>query len=332
MKYLKSLFVVVMFFILLPSYSYGDEREDREKYKHSKNVFPSIIKLPTGFRAEGIAKGRKYFGYAGSLRNGDIYKFDFRTGLEIATFKGEPGDVSLGLAFDKKNNNLFVAGLLNGTVTVYDAKHGDKLAIHHVSPPGGLVNDGIVTKDAAYFTDSLIPQIYRIPLKSKKHDEHHNSTAVIPLTGDFEFIQGQINANGIEETKNKQGLYVINSYLGILYFVDKMTGVSTLIPISGGDLINGDGLFLDGDRLYISQNFFNQVSVVELSDDGMSGKIVEVINDSRFKIPTTVTIFRDGLYVINSHFDISPPPLPGVPEPDPNIEYEIIRVDIENHD
>ncbi len=76
--------------------------------------------------------------------------------------------------------------------------------------------------------------------------------------------------------------------------------------------------------MYVVQNFINQVSVVELSPDLISGEVVETITSDLFRVPTTGAMFGDALYVVNARFDAAfPPVFGGAPMA---IEYEVVAV------
>ncbi len=44
---------------------------------------------------------------------------------------------------------------------------------------------------------------------------------VVPLTGEFTFMPGEFNTNGIDATPNGKTLVIVNSFLGKLYTVDQ---------------------------------------------------------------------------------------------------------------
>src|SRR5688500_2919618 len=89
--------------------------------------FPEVIALPNGFRPEGIAAGRGYTLYAGSLATGAIYQADARTGEGDLLVGPQAGRVSVGLEFDQSTGYLFVAGGPTGSGYVYDTRTGADL-------------------------------------------------------------------------------------------------------------------------------------------------------------------------------------------------------------
>ncbi|MFN2469894.1 MAG: hypothetical protein ABR583_02690 [Gaiellaceae bacterium] len=47
---------------------------------------------------------------------------------------------------------------------------------------------------------------------------------------------------------------------GLLFKVNPKTGVTRRSVLTGGDVRNGDGILLDGKRLYVVQNRNNQIA------------------------------------------------------------------------
>jgi sugar lactone lactonase YvrE len=303
-------------------------------------AFPKRIMLPNGFQPEGIATGRGTDFYVGSLGRladdgvttigGAIYKGDLRTGQGQVLVPSEAGRMAIGLAVDRRTNYLFVAGGPFGNATVYDAATGATVAEYQLTTAPfltNLINDVIVTRQAAYFTDSFRPFLYRVPLGPGGALLDPAMVQEIPLGGDFDHVPGQINANGIDATPNGKWLVVVNYHLGTLYRVEPDTGMAVQIDIGGDTLPYGDGILLDGKTLYVMQNEFNHIAVVDLAPDLLSGTVVRYITDpDYFKVPTTIAEFGSNLYAVNSRFDVAPPPLPGNPPADPNLEYDVIKV------
>ena len=127
--------------------------------------FPDSIPLPDDFAPEGIATGAGTTFYAGSITLGDIYRGDLRTGEGAIFIDAPPGRSALGLKVDRRHGLLFVAGGVTGQAYVYDLRTGVPVASYQFGTPGAsLVNDVIVTRDAAYFTDSFAPVLYVVPI------------------------------------------------------------------------------------------------------------------------------------------------------------------------
>ena len=114
------------------------------------NAFPETIPLPNGFQPEGIAIGGTTF-YVGSIPTGAIYRGNLRTGKGAVLVPGEAGKAAIGLSLDR--GRLFVAGGSTGEGYVYDARTGRELARYVLTTGATFVNDVVVTRTAAWFTD-----------------------------------------------------------------------------------------------------------------------------------------------------------------------------------
>ncbi len=280
-------------------------------------VFPKIVPLPNGFQPEGIVVGNGTDLYAGSLATGAIYQANLRTGKGEIVVPAQAGRIAVGLAFDPRTNYLFVAGGPLGAAYVYDARTGESVASYPLTVAASFINDVIVTDEAAYFTNSFQPVYYRIPLSEEGQLPDPSAVQAIPLTGDFVFVPGAFNANGIEATPDGRYLVIVNSATGELYRVDPPTGHATLIDLNGASVPAGDGLLLAGQTLYVVQNSFNQIAVVQLDPTLTSGQIIKLATDPAFRVPTTIAKFGNALYVVNARF--------GTP-PTPDTEYEVVKV------
>jgi len=277
--------------------------------------FPEVLPLPDGFQPEGIAIGPGTTFYVGSIPTGAIYRGNLRTGDGALLVQPTEGRAAIGLSVVRGGKRLFVAGGPTGQGYVYDTRTGDELAVYQLTEPGTFVNDVVVTRDAAYFTDSAKPAIYRVALGPGGAPTSEVET--IELGGDFEFVPGAFNLNGIDATPNGKTLVVVNSTLGALYTVDPKTGVATRIDLGGATLPNGDGILLDGRTLYVVQNRLNQIAVVRLSEDLSQGEVVGLITDRDFRVPTTIAEFGNRLYAVNARFGT---------EPTPTTDYEVVQV------
>ena len=283
----------------------------------SAQTFPDVLHLPNGFQPEGIASGNGTTFYVGSIPTGAVYRGDLRTGegAVLVPPHEEEGRAAIGLKFDPRTGYLFVAGGPTGFAYIYDGQTGADVDQIQLTTLASFINDVVVTKDAAYFTNSFQPELYRVPLANNGQPLGISET--IPLTGDYVFTPGQFNANGIAATPNGKTLIIVNSVDGALYKVDPNTGVATSIDLGGASVPNGDGILLQGKTLYVVQNVLNQIAVIQLSSDYTSGTIVDTITSPLFRVPTTIARFGDSLYAVNARFDTPPTP---------STEYEVVRV------
>lgn len=281
-------------------------------------AFPDLIPLPDGWQPEGIVVGKGTTIYSGSRDNGGIYQADLRTGEGSILVPPQTDRVAIGLSYDDRTGYLFAAGGGEGAAYVYDSEAGTPIAEFAlpICPEGTFVNDVVVTRDAAYLTDSSCPQIYRIPLGPDGTLPDPSEVEAIPLGGDYEHQPG-FNANGIDATANGKALVIVQSGTGLLFKVDPETGEATAIDLGGALVRNGDGILLDGHDLYVVRNRDNIVTAIQLSADLTEGEVVDEITSPAFRVPTTIAEQGNRLYVVNARF--------GVSDPD-DAEYEIVQV------
>ena len=290
--------------------------------------FPASIPLPAGFYPEGIAIGEGHDFYVGSLFGGAVYKGDLRTGRGQILASGVHGRVVAGLKFDARSRLLWGVGFdaAGGRAFVFDSRSGRQVAAIEI--PGGAFpssfpNDLAVTRDAVYITDSVRDVIWSVPLDRRGRPA--GPARAIPLTGDFTFLTGgRTNLNGIAATQSGRELVAVHSTLGVLYRIDPRTGTATAIDLGGGAVLRGDGIVLNGNTLYVVQNFLNQVSVVSLDRKLTAGRVTEVITSDLFRVPSTAARFGNSLYIVNARFDVALPPfLGGQPMV---LDYDVVRV------
>ena len=280
--------------------------------------FPDVIDLPVF--PEGIAVGTGSEFYVGNLAaGGAIYTGELRSG-DVTLLRAADGRPTTGLKFDDRSGYLFAARGSSGWATVLDAATGAvvadmQLALTSTAAPS-FVNDVIVTREAAYFTDSRRPVLYRVPLGAG--GELAGGFEVLPMTGDF--VQGPITcalpviggaarpgplfANGIEATPDGRWLIVNSLANGRLYRVDPATGEALRIVLGGGDVCLADGNLLEGRTLYVVRNLASRIAVVTLAQDYLSGTIDEELTTAN---PiTTIARFGRSLYAVTAGFAFLP--------------------------
>jgi sugar lactone lactonase YvrE len=292
---------------------------------------PAVIQLPQNFRPEGIATAKRHTFFVGSVLTGAIYRGSLRSGEGDILVEGGPqamGDdrAATGLKVDRFGR-LFASGGDSKHIRVYDARTGTQLRDYSVGADGsftaGFINDVIVTKRGAYFTDSNNAWLYFIPFGD--HGELGDLRRIM-LNGDYVNGDG-FNANGIVAARGGKSLIVVKSNTGELFDVDAATGVADRIEVTGGDgeLINADGMLLKGRKLFVVENRDDPdpnaagvgvVSVVKLGRDLASGRIAGTIHSDLFQVPTTIARSGGRNYVVNAKF--------GLPNPDGS--FEVVKV------
>ncbi len=221
------------------------------------------------------------------------------------------GRAAIGLKYDRRGDRLFVSGGPTGKAFVYDEDTGAKLAALKLTTPSlTFINDVVLTRRVAYFTDSEQPVIYAV-----KGDL--SGVKRIKLK-DFPMDPVEFDLNGIEAARNGRVLLAVQGSTGVLWRIDPATGSYAAVDLRGAELPNGDGLLLLGRRtLLVVQNLLNQIAVVRLDRGYTSGRVVGTITDRGFDVPTTVARKRGSLYLPNARFTTPPTP---------ETEYWVTRV------
>jgi sugar lactone lactonase YvrE len=274
--------------------------------------FPDVIQLPNGFRPEGIAITGTTF-YTGSLGGTQgVYRGDLRTGTGSQFIPGN-GGMFVGMKVDDRGR-LWIAGGGSGRGYAYDATTGTLLASFEFASAPTFVNDVIVTEDAAWFTESMAPRLYRVAIGP---DGAIGTATTVDLTGKIQVVAG-FNLNGIAATPDGSTIIVVNSSTGKLYAIDTETIATHEIDLGGATVTAGDGILLQGRTLYVVRNQLNQIAVIELTPDLASGTIVGVITNPAFDVPTTIARHGNALYAVNARFTTPPTP---------TTTYTAVRVD-----
>ena len=278
-------------------------------------AFPQVIQLPTGFRPEGIEVGRGTTFYVGSVASGAVFRGNLRTGKGAVFIPGGSGRPATGIELDE-HNRLFVAGAQSGNAYVYNAKTGALIRTYNFATGSTFINDVVVTKNAAYFTDSSQPVLYKVPIGP---GGALGDAQRIDLGGDYAHVAGAFNLNGIDATPDGKTLVAVQTAGGKLYRIDPATGTAKLITLAGGESVpNGDGIMLTGRTLYVVQNQNNRVAVIALANDLASGRVVTRLSDSDFSVPTTIDDLGKRLYAVNARFN-------AVPDPDA-ASYQVVQL------
>jgi sugar lactone lactonase YvrE len=272
-----------------------------------------VIVLPGASSAEGIAKGVGATFYAGDLFLGDIFRGNLQRGTAEPFIDAPDGRMAVGMFADVRHGLLFVAGG-PGAAYVYNTSTRATVASYQLGDPASaFINDVTVTRDGAWFTDSLQARLFFVPVG---RTGTLGSPITVSLSGPAADTSGDFNLNGITATANGKTLIVGHSANGELYTVDPATGASE--TIAGVSVPNVDGIVLEAGRLWAVQNFNNHVAQVRLSPDLTSGVVEELITDDDFQTPTTAIRFGNRLAVVNAKFDTGFPPTAE--------EYEVVLV------
>ena len=282
---------------------------------HHPSDLPTRIDLPNDWQPEGIESWGKWL-FAGSLKDGAIWRANAKTGEGKVLVPGVEGNVAVGLHIDRWGR-LWVAGGPTGEVRVYNAWNGDLLQTYTFTGTGFL-NDLDIARNAVYVTDSNNAQLGVIPLKRHGRLPDPSKATLLPLTGDFQLAEG-FNANGIAARHG--WLVLVQSNTGLLFRVHPRTGVTKQIDTGGVTVMNGDGLDFRGRTLYVVRNQNNVVAVLRVSDSlrraWLKGDGEITPAEGTVDVPTTATTTLGGLYVVNARFGT---------DPGPDTEYWITRL------
>ncbi|CAN0019062.1 unnamed protein product [Ectocarpus sp. 6 AP-2014] len=288
-----------------------------------------VIDLPTGFFPEGITNGEGWTAFVGSLFNGNIWKGDLETG-EGEVFELDAPGPAVGLDHDRRSGYLFVAGGPVGTARVYDENFALVADLALGDGNSSFVNDVIITKTAAFFTDSFQPKIYKArQLRPLVNLDSETGALVdglavhtLVLSDNVPVLEGAFNVNGIEATDDGSALIIVNTESQQLFAVDPDTGAATLIDL-GGELLpgRGDGLVLRKNTLWVVDNSLEQILEVSLAADLSCGSLApRALSNPLFDTQTTAMRKGNSLYAVNAKFGVAA-------EDVATTAYEIVRVD-----
>jgi hypothetical protein len=277
---------------------------------------PNTIPLANGWQPEGIAAGRGLTAYVGSLVDGGIARIDLRNGARDDDFVANATGPAAGLEYEAGADRLWVAGGPSGEVRVYAASSGTLLQTYSFGA-GRFVNDVVVTRAAAYATDSSNAEVLVISLAASGALPAVADAFTLPLGGDWAQVTG-FNANGIESFGG--WLLIPNSTTGQLFAVNPADGDAIeLLPEN--TIPAADGILLVGSTLYVVQNQANLISIWRLHGGTISsvGDITEsdLPAGGDFDVPTTIAFAGGSLWAVNARF--------GTP-PTPDTPYWITRV------
>ncbi|MGI8644108.1 MAG: SMP-30/gluconolactonase/LRE family protein [Thermomicrobiales bacterium] len=240
--------------------------------------------------------------YVGSTNDGTIFRGDIETGeVEVFSDGGTDGRMTaIGMEVDDQGR-LFVAGGDSGQVFVYDTETGESIAVLDTGlAPNTFLNDVAVVDGVAYVTDSFNPILFQItfddPLGTIEQFVDFTDTP-------FVFQQDGFNANGIEATPDGQYLIVVQSATGKLFRVEIATGEVVEVDLGGVELMNGDGMAIDGQTLYVIQNQQALIVPIDMAADYASGVAGEPFTNDALNYPTTLALTGDDrALVVNSQF------------------------------
>jgi Cu-Zn family superoxide dismutase len=245
--------------------------------------------------------------YVGSSADGTVFRGDLASGsVEVFSAAGADGRTSaIGMKVDSAGR-LIVAGGATGQVWVYNTADGSFVAsFSNGLTEGTFLNDVAVAPNGdVYVADSFSPVLSRIP--ADQAESGGSLESFVDFTGTvFEYGEpGSFNANGLVVTPDGAYILVVQTATGRLFRVATADGAVDEVILSGGDVMAGDGLVLDGQTLYVVRGFAGEViTEVELAADFASGTVGQSFSDPTLALPTTAALVDGQLLVVNSQFD-----------------------------
>lgn len=246
--------------------------------------------------------------YTNSANTGVVFRVDPDTGAAVRISDpldlgdsppAKPVSVALGLEADGQGR-LWVAGARTGSMHVVDIATGARLA-RFTTPAGAwLINDVALTPDAAYFTDTLRPVLWRVARDSIA------DAALEPwlsFEGTALEYGEEPNLNGIVATPDGRYLIVVLMKTGRLFRIDTRTRQVAAIDAGDSALDGGDGLALIDQRLFLVRQSAGEVVALDLSADLGSAVEAKRIKPAELAWPATIAVRGDRLIVANSQLN-----------------------------
>ena len=229
--------------------------------------FPQTIPVPPGSQPEGVAAGPGRIGYVGSRADGSVYRFNVRTGEGRVLVSGREGRGAYGLK--RFGRRLYVAGGPTGFLYVYNARTGRP--VDAVDVDGTFVNDVTVTRAGGVLHRLAEGRALRLPARRRRPGRAQPHRR-LGAAGGLQRQRHRLDPNG-------RRLVIVQSNTGKLFTANPRTGATNEIDLGGENVQNGDGLVLEGRRLYVVRNQNNEIAVVRLNRAMTSGRIVRRLKD-----------------------------------------------------
>ncbi|WP_020389196.1 SMP-30/gluconolactonase/LRE family protein [Kribbella catacumbae] len=285
---------------------------------------PDTYSLPGdvgGSRFEGIGYDqRRDLFYVSETTGGEIHRGDVRGGAATQWLAGDGTDgrwTARGVTVDR-HGRVYVAGGPNGIdhpgapdLWVYD-RTGELLAALRVGGSNVFLNDIAIGPDgAAYVTNSNAPHVYRVALGADGWgiDLWADATGTIA-------VQPGFNLGGIVAPADGRSLLVAQGNVGKLWRFDLRTRTTTQVDTGTADLVNADGLVLQGNHLWVVRNFSRSLTTLKLANDGASARLVDERATDPTRVFTTAKLAHGRLLLVDSKFD----------EPTPQAPYQVVAL------
>jgi sugar lactone lactonase YvrE len=247
--------------------------------------------------------------YVGSVKDGTIFRGKLGSGkFEVFSRAGADGRVmATGMFY--RMNRLVVAGRQTGQIFVYDTQAGRLVSKFHNGLEGvnqTFLNDTTFAADgSAYVTDSVNPVLYRVaPSQGGKYElQEFLKYEGTPI----KYVKAEgapgINVNGIVATSDGRYLIIAKRNENALFRVDLKSREIVPVGLPKDTLNTPDGMFLQGNTVYVMQNLPKAVAVLKFSSDFSKATLERSIPHPSFAFPTSVARLRHKLLVVSAQFD-----------------------------
>jgi Cu-Zn family superoxide dismutase len=240
--------------------------------------------------------------FVSSTTDGTVFAGDV-SDVTLAPFLAPGADgrtTAVGLEVDNAGH-LFVAGGATGFVFVYDANTGALIERLSGGSSPTFINDIAATRDGvAYVTDSQSPVIYRLVPDGQGG---YTIERWLELAGTPIAYTTGFNLNGIVLSANERYLYTIQTNTGKIYRIDVATKEIVQLDVGGATYPAGDGLWLQGNSLYVLQNQQELITELRVQPNQATATVVSQTTDESFMFPTSLVIARGRFLVVNSQFN-----------------------------
>jgi Cu-Zn family superoxide dismutase len=163
----------------------------------------------------------------------------------------------------------------------------------------GFINDCALDKHYIYFTDSRVQKIYRTEVSNNGSG---NIEEWLTFTNQqIPYTTPGTNANGIVLTPDGKYIIIVVSSSGKLYRIDRNSKAIIEITLNT-PVTAGDGLWLDGNTLYVARNALNKIFPVTLNNDYSNGVVGNGFGENLL-FPTTIAKAGNYLLVVNGQLN-----------------------------
>lgn len=279
-----------------------------------------------GSKFEGIGTDEKRGRfYVSEVTGGEIHRGTTASPTTREWLAGDGTDgrfTARGITTDAAGNVL-IAGGPNGIgedgrdngrpdFWVY-SRTGKLLASLKAPGDNAFLNDVWIGPDgAAYVTDSNSPRIFRVTQTKRGWAMRLwvDASKRIRQADGF-------NLGGIVATADASALVVAQGNVGKLWRFDLRTKRVSRVRTGDADLLNADGLVLEGNRLTVVRNFSKAITTLRLTSDGRSATLIRDRASDPTRVLTTAKPLAGRILYVDSKFDetVAAPPYEVITDP-----------------